>query len=273
MNVFLAGTDVTLSLPLLDSDGNALAVETIEFRVTDEAGAEVLPRAALVEFIAESATVEIPVLAVNNTLGEGVTRGARFIELFCIVGGNTVVLNGGYVIQNVDRLAVGVNSFQTYPMAIYTATDMANLPGWDAASDDARRAALMEARHHINQLSFNALTSGNGWGQDNLNYVAEGTRDGFMTDSASLDSLTPAQFMQLPERFRKALCLAQIAEADVILGGDPIEKKRLEGLVADMVGESKQMFRPKTPLRLPVSRRALGYLSLWVSFAKKIGRG
>jgi hypothetical protein len=40
----------------------------------------------------------------------------------------------------------------------------------------------------------------------------------------------------------------------------------------DTVGESKMMFRDERPLQLPVCRRALGYLSKYITFAKVLGR-
>ena len=40
----------------------------------------------------------------------------------------------------------------------------------------------------------------------------------------------------------------------------------------ESIGESRQMFRSTKPLDLPISKRALGYISQFVTFSKKIGR-
>jgi hypothetical protein len=81
------------------------------------------------------------------------------------------------------------------------------------------------------------------------------------------------QFNALPEKFKRQLRLAQIVEANKVLGGEEDDSKRTSGIVEEKVGESSQKFRTTgVPLRLPVCKRALGYLSYYVTFAKKIGR-
>lgn len=282
MDAFLEGTDVTLSIPLTDLSGNALDVQTVEYQVYDNAGVELIPRTALEEFAPGAETAEVPVPAAMNVIPVGETRALRIVKLFCTVGdaANTVLLVGNYAIENGDPLQIGVNSFQTYAQADFVALDIPNLPGWSAAGVRERVAALIEARLHIVQLNFTQLNSNVVWGQDSLNFVPEGTittpyaSRGLFLFNGSLELLTPEQFKKLPDRFVQALCRAQVAEADTILNGaDAIEKKRIDGMTSDAVGESKQSFRASTPLRLPVSRRALGYLSYFVGFTKRIGRG
>jgi hypothetical protein len=81
------------------------------------------------------------------------------------------------------------------------------------------------------------------------------------------------QFVALPVRFKRALMLAQVAEADTLLsGGSSFEELRREGLMSMTVGESKQFFQSGKPLNLPVSRRAIGYLKPYVSYTLRVGR-
>lgn len=273
MNAYLHGTDVQLEVPLLDGSGNQLNVTSVEYRVCDQAGTELVPKSALAGFVAGSLTAVIRVPAAVNALSAAASRALRAMELFCAVDGNTIVLLPTYVVERPDPLVVGVNSFQTYPSAQFVALDIPNLSGWDNASDAERIAALIDAREHICQLSFQRLSSR--FGQDYLDYVPEGVRDvgsdlfGFNGD---LKMLSPAQFADMPKELQEALNKAQVAEANVILGGDPVEAKRQDGLLLDSVGESRQMFRQGKPLQLPVSRRALAYLSQFVTFSKTIGR-
>lgn len=279
MDVFLAGTDVTLSVPLVDKSGNPINVSTVSYRVTDQDDIEVVANTSLSSFSEGSETADILVPALKNALATGASRGLRSVELTCLVGVNTVVILTAYGIELSDPLQVGVDSFQTYSQAEFAALSMPNTPGWDAASKEERIAALIDARLHICQLSFSQLNSNINWGQDSLNFVPEGSystnyisANGMFMFNGNLMLLTTEQFAKLPVRFLSALRSAQIAEADNILGGDPMEKQRRAGLTMEAVGESKQSFRTGKPLELPVSRRALAYLSFFVTFSKKIGR-
>jgi hypothetical protein len=173
------------------------------------------------------------------------------------------MLTKSYALEPTEALIVGINSFQTLPQAELTSLDVPNTPGWDAASDRERIAALVDARVRICQLSFSLSGS---LAQNNIGY---GVSDG----AGDLAALTPTQYVNLSVRLRVALAKAQLAEADAILGGDPAEIKRQEGITLDVVGESRQAYRQGKPLDLPISKRALRYLSKFISFSKTIGRG
>jgi hypothetical protein len=279
MDSFTAGTAVTYTVPLQDPSGNPLTFESISYRITDENGVELVPSTALT-FDAGSDSAFISVTAAVNTLPAGSARGLRNIEMQCLdENGNTVNLRAAYVVELADPLVVGVNSFMTYTQAEFTAMSLPDLDSWFMADERSRIAALMDARAHIVQLSFTPLNSNVNWGQDSLNFIPEGT---YSTDyvgnsnmflfNGNLDLLRPEQFASLPTRFVDALKRAQVVEADFILGGNSIEQKRREGLIQDNIGESRQTFRQSRPLQLPVCRRALGYLSYFVTFAKRLGR-
>ena len=283
MDLFLAQTDVTLAVPLIDGSGNSigspLPVSRIEVRVVDQDGVECLARQMLPGFSENAPVATVMVPAACNQLPDGAIRGLRLIELFCTVGGNTVLLQGAYGIEMPEPLVAGVNSAQSVAMAEFTALLLPNIPGWERSNRDARVAALIDAWRQIGQLSFWVLT-GASRSQDSLAFVPEGqfvtnvaTADGQFLSNGGLDTLTPTQYGALPDRFKQALRLAQVVQADAILGGDPLDQRRREGLIAEAVGESRQAFRPGAPLNLPISRRALGYLSAFVSLSKRIGRG
>ncbi len=280
MDVFLAGTDVTLSVQLQDKNGNPITVTGIEYRVTDQNGAEVVTRSTLNGFVSGSPQASIPVPAEINALPDGVVSGVRNVDLFCVVAGNTVVMSAPYGIETADPLQIGVNSFQNIAQAEFLALSIPNTPSWDAAVSQDRVAALIDARSHIVQLNFSQLNSNINWGQDSLNFVPEGTystnyvsSNGMFLFNGNLALLTPQQFSKLPEKFVFALRQAQLVEADAILGGNVVEGRRREGLMLETIGDVKQMYRPGKPLDLPVCKRALGYLSYFVTFAKRIGRG
>lgn len=291
MQVYLAGTPVTLVVPLKDGNGNSLTVDSIEYRVVDQDGLEVVAQVALFTFSGESeAVIEIPA-EVNNiapvptdlTASQIDTfnvRGARTVELFLSVASNTILLNASYVLEPASPLVVGVNTFQTLTQAELSAMSVPNLAGWSSATDRDKMAALVDARSHIAMLSFSLLNSNAGWGQDSLNYVAEGSYptsyvggQSLFVLNGNLTQLTPSQYDKLPPRFKAALCLAQVAEADSILGGDPTDALRRDGLLSDAVGETRQTYRAGKPLDMPVCKRALRFLSQFITLSRRIGRG
>jgi hypothetical protein len=293
MDIYLAGTQVTLVVPLQDRNGNPLTVTSISYRVVDNTDTQIVPLTALATFIAAStsATIVVPAtlnnLAVipatitNNQIDMFSTREVRTVELHLTISGNTVILTKSYALESDDPLMVGLNSFQTLPQAELVSIDIPNLLAWSAATDSDKLAALIDARSHICMLNFWLLNSNINWGQDSLNFIPDGTYQspyistgsGMFIFNGNLSLLTPTQYNTLPIRFRAALCKAQVAESDSIMGGDPIDIRRREGLMLESIGEVKQMFRAGKPIDLPVSKRALKYLSQFVTFAKHTGRG
>lgn len=281
MNVFRTATDVLLTIPLVDDSGNSLDATSISYRVIDADSAEIVPSSPVADFVASEAVVTVAIPAISNTLLAGVARGLRSVELLCITAAGTVAIVTNYLIETADPLILGVNSFQTLVQAEFTSASIPNLTGWNAASTRDRIAALMDARMHINQLNFAPINGNSMWGQDSLNFVPEGaTNTNFVSGNGSwlyggdLSLISVTQFLNLPPRFATALRLAQVAEANFILGGDPEEGKRQSGLVMDQIGESRQAWRNNTskPLQLPVCRRALSYLGQFVTFARRTNR-
>lgn len=290
MELYLAGTAVALTVPLQDRNGNALEISSIEYRIVKQDGSEVLARTALTSFAGGTdALIEVPaglnsIAAVDPAtitaaqIDSVTIREIRTVELFLIdLAGNTVLLTKSYALEPADTLFAGLNSFQTFSQAELVALDIPGLNAWAGANEKDKIAALIESRLRICQLRFNLLNSNVNFGQDNLNYVPEGAYPTpyarmFMFNG-NLALITPSNYARLPPRFRAALCRAQVAEADSLLGGDPVDVRRQEGLMLESIGEVKQMFRPGKPIELPVSKRALKYLSPFVSFSQRIGRG
>ena len=296
MQIYPAGTSVTLTAPLVDGGGNPLNAQSVSYSVVDMNENVVVPSTAVSTFSPGSATVTVTVPAainqvaalppdsqVNNTMiGMFNTREARTIIFQCVdQDGNQFVVKSSYGLENPDPLHVGMNSFQTLPYAELTAMDIVGTPGWDGASDKDKIAAMIDAWNRITQLNFWLLNSNVNWGQDNMNYVPEGVyQSPYASDgqqmfifNGNLALLTPIQYQNLPYRFKRCLEKAQVAEADYLLGGDPTDLIRQNGVILDTVGQTKQMYRTTKALDLPVSKRALKYLSQFVTFSKRIGRG
>ena len=328
MEVFLAGTPVTVSSEFFDRSGNPLEVVAATYRVLGHAGEELQGTTALfgVEVTppaepvpepevptegqepevpetetpepeaqtyslygdapaaeskgaAESEVTPVPVpttVTVDEALNavaaldldsiesedmEGVSvRELRTVEfMLTLASGNKIARKVVYALEPADVLITGLNSFQSYPEASLVALSIPNLPGWEAADEQARIAALVEARLRINRLQFRDVSRGQSYMQGE-------------TLAGDLSLMAPRQFQSLSVRLRAALCRAQVAEADALLGGDPESERRKSGLVHEVVGESEQTWRASKPLELPISRKALGYLSGFISMARKVGR-
>lgn len=187
-------------------------------------------------------------------------RELRTVEFrLKLLGGNVVLRKVVYALEPSDVLITGLNSFQTYSEAELVALSIPNMPGWDGADEQARIAALIEARLRINRLQFRDVSRGQ-------SYLGGEALVG------DLSLLAPREFKNLSARLRAALCKAQVAEADTLLGGDPESERRRSGLVHETVGESAQTWRASKPLELPVSRKALSYLSGFITMSRKVGR-
>lgn len=233
-----------------------------------------------VEILAEVNAVAVidPSTITAGMIDSFFVRESRTVELFVTdAAGNTVLLTKTYALEPAETLIAGLNSFQSFSQAELVALDIPQLIGWNGANEKDKIAALIEARLQICQLRFSLLNSNVNFGQDNLNYVPEGSYPtpyaGMFMFNGNLALITPSNFVKMPPRFRLALCRAQVAQADAVLGGDPVDVRRKEGLILESIGEVKQMFRGGKPLDLPVSKRALKYLSPFVSFSQRIGRG
>lgn len=297
MEIYLTGTDVSLAVNMNDRNGNPLDVASITYEVVNQSGASVIAVSALAGFVTSDAKALIVVPGVFNTIVEVPadsaitskmidtfnTREVRTVKLYCLLSSNnTITLTASYVLEHSDPLRVGINSFQALPYAELTVMDIPNTPGWDGASDQDKIGAMVAARNHICQLNFWLLNSNTNWGQDNLNFVPDGSylspyvsagNNSMFIFNGNLALLTPLQYSHLPARFQMALRLGQVAEADSLLGGDPLSQRRQDGLLLESVGDVKQMFRAGKPIELPVSKRALRYLSAFVTMSKRIGRG
>lgn len=249
--------------PEAEPQGYSLFGEPVNTTTTTEPPAEV-PETMPTQLTIPGQLNTIPLLFVDEIESDqldGVSvRQLRTVEFrLRLKTGNTILRRVIYGVEPPEVLIAGVNSFQSYSEAVLVAFSIPNLPGWDAADEQQRQAALVEARHRITRLHFRDASRG----QSYLNVeVLVG----------DISRLAPREFKNLSVRLRAALCKAQVAEADALLGGDPESQRRTSGLIHETVGESSQTWRPSKPLDLPVGRKALGYLSGFISLSKQIGR-
>lgn len=269
MKTYLAGTDVHLEALFIDRDGNSLPiVGDIQYRILAGDGAVLLPWADVQLNAIEPHKVSVTVPASVNQLSaqdeESIiafgVRELRAVEVMAtLADGNKTAIIVSYAIEPIEVLVFGVNSFCSLRQAQLIALDIPNTSGWSNATQSEQIAAMIEAKERISRLQFVVTNRG----------------QEYLVESASIPDitlLTPTQLGALPLRLLTALSKAQVAEANSILGIDPIDEKRRSGLVSEKIGESSESYRQSKAIELPVSKEAMRYLGAFVSLSKVITR-
>ena len=162
MDIYLAGTAVSLTVPLQDRNGNAFTATAIDYRITNQAGIEVQPRTSLTTFTGGSeAVIGVPAelnavatidpATINAAMIDSFfVRESRTVELFVVDGaGNTAILIKSYALEPSETLIAGLNSFQSFSQAELVSLDIPQLNGWAPANEQDKIAALIEARLHV----------------------------------------------------------------------------------------------------------------------------
>lgn len=260
MQAYLGGQDVTLTIPLVDSTGVDIDATSVSYRVIGQAENVLVAKDVVSTFAAGDTTVSVSVSGDINTLPSGESLGLRVVELYVKTDIGTIKLEYGYFIEAEEVLAETVNSFQSYNAAMFLAYEMPNIPGWNEATKSDRIAAMIAARRNIGRLRFRYVF-------DAYQNIVDNTMG-----IADLTLATAQQWNAMPKQFRDAVCRAQIAEADFLLGGQEYGDLRRAGLVSMTVGEAKQFFRPSKPFQGVVCERAMRELGKFVLFHTRITR-
>jgi hypothetical protein len=274
MQAFPAGKQVSVTVQFTDLAGNPLTPTSVNARVVNESGTEVVPQFSVTP---SGSSATIIVEGPNNALQAGQTAGIRTVKVTVTTADGGYDFDESYLLKvaPTDALVVLVNSFQTFNQATLTAAEIPGLKGWDGelTTDDLRIAALTEAYRRIIQIGFKIR-----WPRDVDAQIYLSTTD-WIGDQTRLISPEYWQFISLetfntfyPEHFRQSLRRAQVAEADELLSGDPIEERRRMGLLSETIKDSSMMFRSGKPLELGISKRAFTYLQGYVQFRKTLGR-
>lgn len=263
MQAYLGNQDVTLTIPLVTASGEVIDATAVQYRVIDQDEVELVAKVALATFAPGDAEVTITVDAAQNDLGLA-TRAVRSVELYVEGTGGTTLLTAEYVIEVASVLAVGVNSFQTFPNAVMIGFELPNLPGWNAASRQERMNALMAAYRNFGKLALRYVTEDT----DPMTRVIQPVEWNYN----DITKMPQNVLLQLPSEYLAALRRAQVYEADFLLGGDEVGDIRRSGLMSATIGESSQFFRPAKPYEAAVCKRALKEVSRYLISSVRVGR-
>jgi hypothetical protein len=154
-----------------------------------------------------------------------------------------------------------VNSFQTYAEAVLTASQFAGLVGWENSSKNMQIAAMQEAWRRLLRVSVELHAF-----PDTYQRIAWWGR------RVPLARISEDEFRSLPHSFVNAIRRAQLAEANVLLGGDPADDKRQAGIVSESIGESKMFFQSRPYLNLPISRQAYEEIKSFIRIVVQVAR-
>jgi hypothetical protein len=261
MQSFLTAQAVSFTIELRDESGLAIDAASIQYRLIDDAEADVIPKTAIASFTPGDPAVTIETTAEHNTLAPGSPRGIRVIELYVTrVDGVSIKLSREYLIEAEEILTEGLNSFQNYPTALLGSVDIPNLDAWVAATKADRIVAMTTAWRAVGQLRFRYVFDGYQNIIDNTMAVSDIT----------LASL--AEYRAFPVQFKQALRRAQIIEANYLLGGDELDAIRESGVTSMVVGESTNFYRATKPLTRPICKAAMKELSKWVVNRQRVTR-
>ena len=259
VSVVKSGTSITFPVEAGVS-GYPVAADTVDAVVVVD-GVEVWSQSLP---FSEVLTTGIVVPGSATTI-EAIRSFADFTFTFKdAIGAVVTTVHEEMVISSDSLLRVAVNSFAPIRDLLLEAMNRADLPVFTNASREEQIASLISAYHNIGRLSVN-LSGPTRYREPllPLERIAEikTTLDLTEDDIASLNNRVQSQLMQ-----------AQLIEAESLLGGNPIERHRMMGLLSHSAGESTHFYRTTKPLDLPVSRKTAQALWGLISYAVRISR-
>lgn len=245
MQQFVVGQPVSLTVELSDAGGAPVTPTSVRVTFYDQAG-DVLevqqPTPAQKLIIAPAVQGVLPKFGgeSRSAIIEYVVQGMpgtnyRSVEWVLLAG-----------------VRVGVNTSMS--VAVANTFAPSDLAAWHGASDADKEWALLAAYRAMASLKMPILGRS-----------AQGCPLNLFDDGFPIKTL--------PERFVGAFRLAQVLEADTLLGGEEEASKRASGVLSETIGESSMMFRPGKALDFGVSPRTLRALRGYVDYSVRIGRG
>jgi hypothetical protein len=238
-----------VSWTLYDAQGNPLGNGTVDTFVPNDQN-------ATVALTADQLTIQPPVVGAPVPASD-----AREIVLECTTASDVVEVREAFLIVSSAPLQVSLNSFQTYPEAVLLRTEFANLAGWDEATKQMQIAAMQEAYRRLLRVSVELHA-----------YPDTYQRIAWWGRRVPLSRISADEFRALPQSFQRAMKRAQLAEANVLLGGDPASDKREMGIISESIGESKMFFNSKPYLNLPISRQAYEEIKSFIRIVVQVAR-
>jgi len=258
-----AGTDASLTIATVDDAGAAIPGVSATWALYDQVGEQVTT-GSVSGYGTDESSVSIEIDKQFITIEEN-TEGREVVVFITQDDSDIVEVRDYFLIVNNNPLEIMSNSCMSYVEALALRTEFGSLDGWDANVDvDVRAAAMRQAFAHLSRIRFKVP------GVSRFNHVH--TDELYTKSYFHLQRATVADWNDSNKDFRRCMKRAQMQEANNLLGGDPIGKKRAEGIISETIGESSMFFRATPYLNLPISRQAYdevkGYITLRVDIAR-----
>lgn len=273
MNFYPENQIVEVVVPFTDLNDQTI-VPTAISAVLFDGEDEVLMSFGQVAFDASGAEVSIIVPSIANTLQGDDLQEVRRLEVTITHGTGSFKTSKSYVIEAEQSLQIMRNSFMTYETALMTSRQFVNMTAFSTATDERRRAALVEAFYRITDLPMIYSISTLPVAQDVTSSDGVSERV-YKISRATWKYIDADAFQtQFPTHFKRALRAAQLAEADDLLQGNVIARKHAQGIATETIGESSVTLRQGfgSGVTASIGTAALTLLSGYIDRTMKIGR-
>lgn len=228
MKYYIEGSIVEVIVEYTDRAGNSIEPTEIKATLYDGEDTEIVDFGSLpFELAAGKKSIMIP--AVFNELQNGELQAARILRVEIVTSKGSVFQSLSYVIEAEQRLVIMNNTFQTYEAAMIEANNQPNLVGWMSASEEQQKAALIEAFNRITLIPMRF---------SHLDIDGKPVGKEYVILANTWREITRDDFSEFPTYFKRALRRAQLIEANELLQGDGISRKRRAGIITEKIGES-----------------------------------
>ena len=257
---YISGNDVVVRFTF----ENFLPIRA-EYSVLDQAGNVIValtPVASLrTASLFDDPTIEITVNGEHNTLSDAV-KGLRTVTLVITDAENHIsTLVEHYALITSSTLSVPAESLLTLEEAMLVMMDVPNVAGVEEADSYERRRGLIEASRRICSIRLTPTK-----GSDQFTDFDWGG------ESVFINQLSRDQFYALPSAFLNDVRIAAVCEANDVLGGNPNEQARREGILSESVGETTNMYQSGRPPEERLGTRAYRLLSKYITRSYKVAR-
>lgn len=262
----------SFTIPIVDAAGVKIEATSASWELFDERGNS-LDAGAVADFDPAKDYVTFEIAGDKLSLPGATPSAGREIVVALATSDGEIEVRDYFLIVASRPLALMENSFVTYAESLGVRQGFGPiLNGWDATLDvTSRGQALAEAFERLLRMSYKVpFLDWQSRVPSDYAVFGDGTDLPWdYTRRVRLRGMSVADFDQLPPDFVKAIKRAQLLEADIILGGDVVGRKRQDGIISETIGESSTYFSSKPYLNLPVSRQAYEEIKRYVTL--KIG--
>lgn len=254
------GSSISIQVDYKDSSGaDLIGVVSTDWKVVNEQGRVVLSGTHMPVPDAKGFSVSVDGY-LNVSVGQ---FSVSTYEL-----SYTVLLQDGehsgsivYQVEKKDAFEVGTSTFASYLEALSLLREIPDMSAFSIATKDERIGAMMYAYDEIGALEFNTAF-----------LPAELRLDADNKPITSTSKLTAEILAKVPKIMLKDFIVAQMIEANALLGGDEIAKLRDLGVQSYSVGEVKQFFRGRLSASFGMSQKALRRIGKYMRYARSSAR-